>query len=337
MAKTPSLLKLGAGFVAAIALLANCSPGEQTQEQTQEQNQEQTREERVAEAMKEFDAVLAKANETNGPGVPAMWTLADEDTTIHIFGTVHILKPEIEWRTAAFDEAFDNAGKLVFELDLHSPEGMQAIGREMIGAAMFEDGKKLSDVLSESDLEIVKTAAAELGVPMASLQPTEPWMAALNLANVQWMKDGFDPSSGVEQVLVADALAQEKSFGFLETAELQAAVFDNLEMETQIDMLVEGALTLDVSGSMLDTLTAEWADGDVAGLGTIAANPDAPGSREFYDALFLNRNAAWVPQIEEMLDEPGTIMIAVGAGHLAGPDSVITMLETKGHSVTRVQ
>ena len=62
-----------------------------------------------------------------------------------------------------------------------------------------------------------------------------------------------------------------------------------------------------------------------------------PGDREFYDALFLNRNTNWVPQIEAMLDEPGNVLIAVGAGHLAGPDSVITMLESKGHTLTRVQ
>ncbi len=330
MAKISSLLKTGAGFVAALAILANCSSGSDAPSGD-------TREERVAEAMKEFEAALAKADETNGPGVPAMWTLADDDTTIHIFGTVHILRPEIEWRTDAFNEAFTAADKMVFELDLHTPEGQQAIGTAMINAAMFEEGKKLSDVLTEEDLEIVKDAASGLGIPMPALQRTEPWMAALNLANAQWVKDGFNPNSGVEQVLVAEALEQEKSFGFLEDAELQAGIFDNLEMDTQIDMLVESALTLDVSGDMLDALTAEWSDGDVAGLGVIAANPDAPGSREFYDALFLNRNTAWVPQIEEMLDEPGTIMVAVGAGHLAGPDSVITMLETKGHTLTRVQ
>ena len=342
MSFSSSLLKSGAGMLAAAAILANCSPGSTTDETpetaaTETTSSEPSREERVAQAMEDMQEMLAVAESTNGPGSPAMWTMGDKDTTIHLFGTVHVLKPEIEWRTETFDAAFDASDKIIFELDLHSPEGQQAVGTAMIGAAMFQDGQKLSDVLNEEDKAIVSDAAGSLGIPLASMDPVEPWFAALNLMNAQWMKDGFDPNSGVEMVLIADAEQQDKSFGYLETAALQAGVFDNLSMDTQIDLLVEGAMTLDLSGPMLDRLTDEWADGDVEGLGIIAANPDAAGDEEFYNALFLERNQNWVPQIEAMLDEPGTIMVAVGAGHLAGPDSVITMLENKGHALTRTQ
>lgn len=85
---------------------------------------------------------------------------------------------------------------------------------------------------------------------------------------------------------------------------------------------------------MLDQLVAEWADGDVAGIGVMVASPEGVGySREAYDALLVNRNARWIPKIEAMLDSPGTVFIAVGAGHLAGPDSVIEMLRTEGYEV----
>lgn len=340
-----TFLKAGASLVAAVALLANCAPSSEdgpTEPVTQESveapaEQEKTRQQRVDEALEEMQEMIDLAQTTNGPGSPAMWTLTDTDTTIHIFGTVHVLKPDVEWRTPVFDEAFNAADKLVFELDLHSPEGQQAIGTAMLGAALFTDGQTLSSVLSDEDKEIVGTAATKLGVPLESMDPLEPWFAALSLLNVQMAKDGFDAESGVEMVLVEEAQAQGKTFGFLETAELQAGVFDNLEMNTQIDMLVESAMTLDLNGSMLDSLVAEWVDGDVPGLGAIAANPDAAGDEEFYEALLLERNKNWVPQIEAMLDEPGTIMIAVGAGHLAGKDSVITMLESKGHTLARTQ
>ena len=356
MTSIKSLFSSSAIGLAAFALVAGCSPSgdsdaadspnttnepsssAETSNSSTPDTSSQSREARVAEALEEIEGTMAQAKETTGPGSPAMWTLADDDTIIHIFGTVHVLKPDLEWRTDAFDNAFNAADKLVFELDLHSPEGQQAIGTAMIGAAMFTDGQTLRDVLNDEDEAIVAEAASGLGIPLASMDPVEPWFAALNLMNAQWMKDGFDPNSGVEMVLVEEATQQGKSFGFLETAELQAGVFDGLGIDTQIDMLVEGAMTLEYAGPMLDNLTAEWADGDVTGLGLIAANPDAAGGEEFYDALFLNRNQAWVPQIEQMLEEDtGTIMIAVGAGHLAGPDSVITMLEDKGHTLTRVQ
>ena len=157
------------------------------------------------------------------------------------------------------------------------------------------------------------------------------------LAQLQFVKDGFDPASGVESVLLKEAEAQDKSFGFLETSALRIEIFEGMSMESQIQFLVDGALTLDITEPMLDSITDEWADGDVEGLGTIISNPDIAGGSEFYDGLFVRRNKHWVPQIEAMLDEPGTFMVAVGAGHLAGPDSVIKMLEDNGHTLTRTQ
>ena len=35
--------------------------------------------------------------------------------------------------------------------------------------------------------------------------------------------------------------------------------------------------------------------------------------------------------------QPGAVMIAVGAGHLAGKDSVIALLKKDGYRVRRVQ
>ena len=85
---------------------------------------------------------------------------------------------------------------------------------------------------------------------------------------------------------------------------------------------------------MLDLLVDEWADGDVTGIGALVANPEGYGFTDAaYQSLLVVRNTAWVPQIEAMLDEPGSVFIAVGAGHLAGPDSVITMLRDEGHTV----
>jgi hypothetical protein len=84
---------------------------------------------------------------------------------------------------------------------------------------------------------------------------------------------------------------------------------------------------------VLDTLVSEWVDGDVHGIGLLMSNPDMMGSDDVYDALLKSRNEIWVGKIEAMLEEPGTRLIAVGAGHLAGEDSVIEMLEAKGYEV----
>ena len=83
----------------------------------------------------------------------------------------------------------------------------------------------------------------------------------------------------------------------------------------------------------LDLLVDEWADGDEAGIGALMANPEMLGSQPIYDVMMTDRNARWVPQITAMLEEPGTVLIAVGAGHLAGEDSVVEMLRDAGYTV----
>mgnify|MGYP000306409678 CR=1 FL=1 len=99
-------------------------------------------------------------------------------------------------------------------------------------------------------------------------------------------------------------------------------------------MLYERALLFDESPLMLNLLVAEWAEGDVDGIATLVANPDGYGFTDAaYQSLLVKRNQAWVPQIEAMLEQPGSVFIAVGAGHLAGPDSVIVMLRDKGYTV----
>ncbi|MEM5515367.1 TraB/GumN family protein [Henriciella sp. AS95] len=281
----------------------------------------------------EYEEALAEARTTSGSGSPALWTLSDDDTTIHMFGTVHILRPELEWRTDEFDAAFESADKLVLEIDMESEEGMRAMAQDFQKKGLYQDGRKLSTELSSTDLEALNEALKPMGIPATSFDPMEPWMAAVTLSVLQLQSDGFNPDSGVEKTLIADAREDGKTFGYLETAAFQADIFDTLPEDVQEEFLYETALALPESSQMLDQIVDEWADGDVTGLGVLVANPDTGGGEGIYDALFLERNSNWVPQIEAMLDEPGTVFIAVGAGHLAGPDSVITMLRDEGYEV----
>ena len=301
----------------------------QSAETETEAPQRRDREEIVAE----YEAALEEARETSGDGDPALWTLSDEDTTIHLFGTVHILRPEMSWRTEEFNTAFDNAGTLVMEVDMQSDEGQQAVMQDFMQRGLYQDGRTLSGQLSESDLAVLENALEPLGVPVSALDPMEPWMVAVNLSVLKLQQEGFDPGAGVEQVLVAEAEEDGKDFEFLETAAVQADIFDTLPPEVQKTFLYETALTLDDSTTMLDQVVEEWADGDVEGLGELVANPDTGGGEGIYDALFIERNENWVPKIEALLDEEGTFFVAVGAGHLAGPDSVITMLRDKGYEI----
>ncbi|MEM7639831.1 MAG: TraB/GumN family protein [Pseudomonadota bacterium] len=281
-----------------------------------------------------FNEALEKARASQGPGSPAMWTLSDDDTTIHMFGTVHLLRPELEWRSDTLDQAIAAADTIVFEVDMKSPEAQRAIATDFLQRGMFDDGRTLKDVLGDEDEAVISAAFDSIGVPIDAMNTFEPWMASVNLGVMKLVNDGYDPNSGVESVIEAEAVEAGKSFGYLEQISQQTDAFDLLPEAEQISMLYETALLLDESPQMLDLLVDEWADGDIDGIANLVANPDGYGFTDAaYQALLVTRNEAWVPQIEAMLDEPGSVFIAVGAGHLAGPDSVVTMLRDKGYEI----
>lgn len=277
--------------------------------------------------------LIAEAEASRGAGAPAVWTLRDEDTTLYILGTVHLLRPELEWRTAEIDAAIAAADTIVFEADTTS----QDAGRELMAfftkEGMFNDGTQLSSLLTEVDKAVLTEALDEVGLPLAAVEAMKPWFAAINMTNMQILAEGFDPNSGVEKMIEADAAAHGASFAYLETVEQQLGEFARMEMCAQIDFLLQSAEAVQQGTGLLDLLVAEWADGDVHGIGVLMGSPEAFGSRDAYDAMLKNRNERWVPQIAAMLDEPGTRLIAAGAGHFAGEDSVITLLREEGYEV----
>ncbi len=294
----------------------------------------------TAAEIEEMRADIAEAAEiaksTRGEGKPAMWTLSDEDTVIHIFGTIHILPPNLDWRSDKFDAAFAAADTLVMETVDGDPDEEQALLARMMSNAVYSDGITLADKLSDTDYQRVSDAADNIGIPMASMERMKPWFAAVSMELTLAFEQGYEEDSGVEVVLEKEAVEAGKKLGALETSEFQFTLFEKMSEKAQLEYLLSSAATIDLARDMYQVDLEEWLDGDVAGQSAFM-DPDVmgttEGAEEFMDMLIRDRNEAWIPQIEAMLDEPGTVMIAVGAGHLSGPDSVILMLRDKGYMV----
>jgi len=278
---------------------------------------------------------MTDAKATTGTGSPAMWTFSDEDTTVYLYGTVHLLKPDVTWRSPALEAAFSEADTLVLEADLSSPENQAGMQKLVMEYGAFSDGQTLTGLLDDDDEAAVSAALQASGIPMQAVDTLKPWMVGLRLGMMQIMKAGYDPQSGVETVLLAEK--GDKKLSYLETAEAQIKTLGGAPLDEQVQGLMATLGTMELGEEYLDTLVAEWADGDVKGIGTMMANPAMFGTQDAYDALLTTRNKNWIPGIKALLDEPGTKLVAVGAGHLAGPDSVVGMLKKEGIKVKAVK
>lgn len=265
------------------------------------------------------------------PAGPALWRVTDADSEIFLFGTVHVLPRDVDWRTARVRAAFDEAETVVFEADVQSdPAALQALVRQL-GA--LPPGDTLSAQLDVETRARLSHVSAQVGVPEAGLQTLRPWLVALQLTLAAAVREGGDPSAGVESVLTAEARAAGKRIVFLETSESQVRALAGLSPEAQRAFLDASLTEIEDGKSSLQPLYRAWLRGDLGALNRMANEEMEAASPEIHEALITKRNRAWADQIAEILAGEGDVFIAVGAAHLVGDESVALLLRERGIAV----
>jgi len=194
----------------------------------------------------------------------------------------------------------------------------------------------LSSILTAEDIAQLDTVARSMGASAAAFDPMRPWMVSMQLAVVQLMVGGFDPNLGVDKILMARAEALGKPMKGFESMAEQFGILAGISEEGQIEMLRATLRDLDKGPAQMDALAEAWATGNVDAIETLMIDEMKAQQPDAYDAMLTRRNANWVKQIKEILAGSGTSFIAVGAGHLAGDDSVQLMLAADGIVAERV-
>ena len=283
----------------------------------------------TAAAAAEAAPAIRAVPRAEGQG-PAMWVVKDADSTLYLFGTVHLLRPTTAWGTDRIDAAFDSADKLVLEIS--NPDDQAAV-IPLIQQHGLSPATPLSSLLTAEELAKLDAAGQTIGLSAAQLDPFRPWFAALTLSVAPLAKAGYDPASGVELILKARAEAAGKPVTGFETIDEQIRILAGFPQEDQLDFLRSTLEDFDTATTDLDKLVDAWATGDVEAIETVGVDPMRESSEELYQALLVRRNTNWADQIQTELAGSGTVFIAVGAAHLAGDDSVQEILERRGVEV----
>lgn len=263
---------------------------------------------------------------------PALWVVRDADTTIYLFGTVHMLKPGLSWFDEGVKQAFDASDALVLELVMPPAAEMQALVREL---GMTQAGPALPDQLPPAQAAKFRAALPEMGLAPEALDRAEPWLAATMLSAAPLRRLGYDEKDGAEAVLTSAASAAGKQVTGLETAREQLGYFDRLPLAAQRALLIDTIDELPGAGATIDRMVSAWSKGDADGLARLM-NEDLDRAPELADALLAQRNAKWADWLVARMKAPGTVFVAVGAGHLAGDAGVQAELAKRGFKAERV-
>lgn len=266
---------------------------------------------------------------------PALWEVTDQDTTIYLFGTIHLLPDNYTWRTPAIDKAIASSNTLYVEtiVDPNNPKPLVAA---MQSLAYSKGLPPLADRIDPAKRPLLEAAIAKSGIPRSYFDKMETWAAAFTLLGVQYREIGLGGENGPEQTLRDAFGAAGKPVGQLETNAEQLGFFDVLPEPAQRSLL-EGAIENPKTATAdFSQMLGGWAKGDVEAIAK-TFNHDLADTPALREVLLDRRNANWSRWIEQRMAKPGVVFLAVGAGHLAGSDSVQSLLQRDGYRVRRIQ
>lgn len=269
---------------------------------------------------------------------PALWLLADEDTKIYLLGTIHVLPPGFKWRSAAVDKAVGEAAELVVET-YEAPGTGADSGLDAMPGFFADKPVPILKRVPKNKRGPLKAAIQASGLPLPMLDRMHSWAAAMTLGIAQMLGEyGVeDPAEapGVEDVLEAQFRDAGKPILSVEDGDAVFASLSSLPETVQTELLLEAIAPLpaDLPAEPVTAGELEWVAGNDSAM---SLEGEAGFPPALFDVLVRRRNAAWTLWLEARLRQPGTLLFAVGAGHLAGRESVQAMLAQRGLRVKRV-
>jgi uncharacterized protein len=264
---------------------------------------------------------------------PALWVVRDEDTTIYLFGTVHLLRPGLGWFDEAVKEAFDASDELKVEVVL--PADPAPLAQAFAAAGTYPAGTTLQSRMTEEQRAAYRAAIAPTGIPPEALDGLEPWFSGLQLALAVYAQMGFQPGAGAEAVLKEAATAAGKPISSFESIEEQIGFLDSTPESEQIAGLIQFLQRGREMSGYVERLLASWSSGSPDETAAVM-NEAMANSPETARIMLADRNRRWADVIKARMDQPGTLFVAVGAGHLAGEGSVQQFLAERGLTAERV-
>ncbi len=273
--------------------------------------------------------LLALALLLAGPALaaPGLWVIRDADTEITLFGTVHALPSGETWLVPPVTTRLDAADTLVLEAIIPEDKSELVPLLATIGTrpGLPPLAKRLPPALAKK----FAAAAAAAHLPLPMLDRMTTWLAAITLSETNFAAAGLNAADGVEPALTARAKAAGKPVIGIETIEQQLRFFDNLPPGDQVKLL---EATLDDAADIkteIDKLVGFWRAGDVDTIARDFAR-EAKASPLLARVLVTDRNVRWADWIAGVMKRPGKVFVAVGAGHLGGPDGLLALLKARG-------
>lgn len=262
------------------------------------------------------------------------WKATGKGGTVYLVGSVHLLSQDFYPLHPALEAAYKDSNLLVEEVDL-GEIGEPEQQFSLLSRGMLPSSQSLDTVLTPGTLALLDKRLGDLGALAEPLKRFKPWMAALTIESLEWLKAGFDPNFGLDKHFYDRAKSDGKAVEGFETADFQISLFDQMSMSEQDRLLASTLKDVDTEQANMSKLVGAWRNGDAPTVEQIVLS-DLKNESALYQRVLVGRNKTWMPKIEALFARNGRALIVVGAAHLVGPDGLLSMLRAKGYTIEQL-
>jgi uncharacterized protein YbaP (TraB family) len=274
--------------------------------------------------------LLSAAAQADSP----VWKVSKGERYLYLGGTFHMLAASDYPLPAGFDKAYADASVLVFETDIRALR-TPLFRQQLMHALMFADGQTLQAVIRPQTYSDLRDYLQSRQMDIGQFDLFKPALVTLSLTLMELHRLGLD-SMGVDQHYSQLADRDQKPFRQLETLDQQVAFLATMAEGREDDLLTYTLRDMLDLPTTIELLRSAWREGDIQGLegvGLVGMMKDFP---TVYTSLVLNRNRAWLPEIEAMLADEAVELVLVGGLHLAGEDGLLKQLQQRGYTLQQL-
>ena len=265
----------------------------------------------------------------------SVWQISKGNDSLFIGGTVHILPKAEMPLPAEFALAYEQADTIIFEAPVPDPADTNA-QMQMLGALSYTNNETLSQKLEPEVKVSLENKLGEFGANLAKLDGFRPAMVSIVLMSMELQKQNL-MGEGVDAYFTKKATKDNKTKNYLETMEFQLALFKTMGQGNENDFIKRNLAEMNNYGEMFKGLLTAWREGDTDTLNKVALEEMQQNDPNSYKQLIADRNNDWLPKVEAMFNNDKSEFVLVGVAHLAGEDSLLTLLESKGYRVSLVK
>jgi len=261
----------------------------------------------------------------------SLWEVSRDGHSLFLGGTIHVLRAADYPLPQAYQRAFTDADLIVFETDLRATQE-RAFQQTLLRTTRYPDGETLADHLSPEALSALQQHCRQHGIPLDALLPFKPAWTMLTLLSIELKRLGI-AATGVDHHYMQQALQANKPVAGLESAAEQLSFITGLGVGNESALILHTLDELQQIDALLDQMVQMWRHGDIDAMDEVFVTPMATDYPAIYRTVLVERNNAWLPQIEHHLRHQDSTLVLVGAAHLAGEQGLLAQLKSKGYRI----